>query len=362
MRRAAPILSLLGVLRRALPARPRPALASRVLVAAPGHLGDAILALPTLAAAARRFAAPCFLVNPALAPLIRRLLTAIEPAAEVLPWEPLWFPGARRRSGARFFPPGPALRRRFDVVFDLRGELPSALASLRLRADYRIGLSEFGSELFFDAAAPVRAGAHQSENLAAPLALFDAAIRPERAVYAGLLGGARPAGAGRVVIAPGARCQSKRWPAERFRALARALKAAIPEAPIRLLGGPEDRGLDFPEADEDERGGSSAESVMARLAGARLFIGNDSYLGHLAAALGVPTLVLFSAANDPARWRPRGPAPVAVLHRDPGCGGCRRRTCDHLSCLAAIGVDEALSAARGILLRETDRDSERSAP
>ena len=36
------------------------------------------------------------------------------------------------------------------------------------------------------------------------------------------------------------------------------------------------------------------------------FIGNDSGLGHVSAALGLPTLTLFSA-GDPRQWSPIGP-------------------------------------------------------
>ena len=49
------------------------------------------------------------------------------------------------------------------------------------------------------------------------------------------------------------------------------------------------------------------------LAGARLFVGNDSGITHLAAAVGTPTLALFGP-TDPAIWAPRG---ARVIRRDP---------------------------------------------
>ena len=49
------------------------------------------------------------------------------------------------------------------------------------------------------------------------------------------------------------------------------------------------------------------------LAGARLFVGNDSGITHLAAAVGTPTLALFGP-TDPAIWAPRG---SRVIRRDP---------------------------------------------
>ncbi len=51
------------------------------------------------------------------------------------------------------------------------------------------------------------------------------------------------------------------------------------------------------------------------MAGARLYIGNDSGITHLAAAIGIPTLALFGPTS-PATWAPRGPN-VTVLHAQP---------------------------------------------
>src|SRR5262249_17739144 len=55
--------------------------------------------------------------------------------------------------------------------------------------------------------------------------------------------------------------------------------------------------------------------LAALLRRARLFLGNDSGLGHLAGLLGVPTLALFGP-TDPPRWAPLGPR-VRVLRRQP---------------------------------------------
>ena len=48
------------------------------------------------------------------------------------------------------------------------------------------------------------------------------------------------------------------------------------------------------------------------LARARLYIGNDSGISHLAAAVGTPTIVLFGP-TDPAIWAPRGSRVLAPL-------------------------------------------------
>jgi ADP-heptose:LPS heptosyltransferase len=67
------------------------------------------------------------------------------------------------------------------------------------------------------------------------------------------------------------------------------------------------------------------------LASARIYVGNDSGITHLAAAVGTPVVAVFGE-TDPAVWAPRGER-VRVV----SCGS-----------LEEISVDEVLEAARQI--------------
>jgi ADP-heptose:LPS heptosyltransferase len=53
------------------------------------------------------------------------------------------------------------------------------------------------------------------------------------------------------------------------------------------------------------------------LAGASLYVGNDSGITHLAAAAGAPVVALFGP-TDPAVWAPRGPRVRVVATGRPG--------------------------------------------
>jgi ADP-heptose:LPS heptosyltransferase len=53
------------------------------------------------------------------------------------------------------------------------------------------------------------------------------------------------------------------------------------------------------------------------LAGARLYIGNDSGITHLAAAVATPVVALFGP-SDPAVWAPRGPHVRILATQTPG--------------------------------------------
>jgi heptosyltransferase-3 len=99
------------------------------------------------------------------------------------------------------------------------------------------------------------------------------------------------------ILHPFAGSAAKRWPIERFRELAAILERRMP---VEWCAGPEDR----------LEGAVQIENLseLARLlASARVFIGNDSGIAHLAAAAGTPVVALFGP-TDPRVWAPRGPA------------------------------------------------------
>ena len=112
-----------------------------------------------------------------------------------------------------------------------------------------------------------------------------------------------------VLLHPGSGSTKKNWPWKNFLALAEALRAQ--DCTIAWCMGPAEEALQPPDGDVVLR-----ETPLPRLAsflsGARLCVGNDSGIAHLAAAVGCPTLTLFGP-TDPARWAPRGPS-ARVLH------------------------------------------------
>ncbi|HET9150022.1 MAG TPA: glycosyltransferase family 9 protein [Alphaproteobacteria bacterium] len=114
----------------------------------------------------------------------------------------------------------------------------------------------------------------------------------------------------------------KRWPAERFAALARRLVAAG-ITPVLLGAGVEAALLGaIAEAAPGARnlvGRTSFVEIVALAREARAAVGNDTGPLHLIAASGIPVVALFSASSDPALCAPRGPqgeATVTVLRAD----------------------------------------------
>lgn len=106
------------------------------------------------------------------------------------------------------------------------------------------------------------------------------------------------------VLVPGAAPHrpEKRFPAEKFREVAQAL-----HLPAVIVGTASEKPLAQAIGGLDLTGKTNFFQLASVLRGASLAIGNDTGPMHLAAALGVPCISLFSAASEPARTAPRYP-------------------------------------------------------
>lgn len=109
------------------------------------------------------------------------------------------------------------------------------------------------------------------------------------------------------VIHPFASSRRKCWPFERYQKLAAWLEARMP---VKWCAGPEEAlagAVRIPNLYELARWVSTA----------RIYIGNDSGVAHLAAAVGTPVVALFGPTN-PSVWGPRGPNVTIVRTELPG--------------------------------------------
>jgi heptosyltransferase III len=123
------------------------------------------------------------------------------------------------------------------------------------------------------------------------------------------------------VIHPFSGSARKNWPLNRFRELAPRLGL-----PVRWSAGPE-------EALEGAVRFENLYHLACWLESARVYIGNDSGITHLAAAVGTPVVAIFGP-TDPAVWAPRG----------------ERITVVSAGSLDAISVDAVLQAVNGTLI------------
>jgi ADP-heptose:LPS heptosyltransferase len=128
-----------------------------------------------------------------------------------------------------------------------------------------------------------------------------------------------------VVVHTGAGGRSKRWPAASFAEAARRIVAAHTNDPLEVvallgpaeLDGPPEPALALPGVARAVLEMPPLATLAGILAGARLFLGNDGGIAHLAAAAGTPVVAVFGP-TDPRVWGPRGRGPVQIVEAPSG--------------------------------------------
>jgi lipopolysaccharide heptosyltransferase II len=243
-----------------------------------------------------------------------------------------------------------------------------------IRAGRAIGLDN-GRGVFLDVRVPDRgfgelhevdyclrvAEAAGAQPLADPR--LEIALQPaDHARAAELLGGS---GSEWIALHPGGGSFSlaRRWPAEEFAAVGRAL-AARTAAGLVIVGSEPDR----EPADELQRrlerraldlvGRTSVKEAAAVLRRCRLLVSNDSGVVALAAAVGTPVVAIFGPSNDRA-WGPYPPAEHRVVRATLPCSPCFYRGkrlgtpqgCPTRDCLALVTPNMVVAAAGELLGR-----------
>ncbi len=163
---------------------------------------------------------------------------------------------------------------------------------------------------------------------------------------------------GYIVFAPGAEFgAAKRWPAEKFAALARQLPL-----PVLLLGSDKETAMcqTIVDAGTAAAGGhlrlnlagkTTLDQALALISMAKAVVSNDSGLMHVAASFGVPQVALYGSSS-PLHTPPLNPlAHVIWLKDDPhyqpplDCSPCFQRECPlgHTRCLKDISIERVMA-------------------
>ena len=327
-----------------------------LLLRIPNWLGDLVLALPVIDAAAAD--GPLVILGPEP---FRELLEPRYPSLRYLAVS-----RTRRwaQAGAiRALQPSRALL--------LTESLSSAILAWLARVPVRVGYAAEGRSLFLTRAVP-RAGvarstarAHEYQVLAEAAGLTVRSALPQVASTKAeadrgraLLREAGVAeGSSYAVLAPGASYgPAKQWGPERFATVASTLEArrirsvivgagADREASERLKGA-----SDAPRGLVDLTGRTGLGELVGVLGGSALVVSNDSGVMHLAAALGRPTVAIFGSTSPV--WTSADAPSVVNLYAAYPCSPCFRRTCPiGYGCLHAITTSDAMGAVEELLGR-----------
>lgn len=335
---------------------------AKVLVVRLGAIGDVVNAL--VVAAALKRDDPARTIGWVVHDLARPLVEGNPVVDRVHLW--------RRGSG----PSGLArlvreLRReRYGLVIDLQRIAKSALVARLAGAPRGLSFDRARSKelswlLARERIAPGDRSAHMVEQYMEFARHLGVGARPPERVLPAPAAAARRAeelvgelGGAPILVNVGASKPANRWVPGRFGEL--AVRAAERfGGPVCLLGGPDDRRL-FP-ADLAAIGGSGVRDLVGATSlpelwelerRSRLFVGLDTGPMHLAAAVGLPCVILFGAA-DPRRTGPFGEHEIARVGAP--CAPCNRRECPlprHV-CMEDLSVEHVLERMERALARRT---------
>lgn len=293
-------------------------------------LGDLLTGVPALRALRR--ALPDHRLVLATDPALSALADQISAVDELLPafgLEPLCWPEAPPGLAVNLHGSGPQSHR---VLHALR---PSRLVAFRHPV-----VHPAGPEWSSDEHEVARWCRLVSSELNAPASVHDLLLP-------------RPAGHrdGAVVVHPGAAAASRRWPVERFAAVAawlasRRFSVVVTGSVRERAAADRVRELAGLPASALLAGRSDLSALMAVVSAARLVVCGDTGVAHLATAYATPSVVLFGPTS-PEVWGPPAGGPHLALWHGDGSGDPHADSLD--PALARIQVDEVIGAAARLL-------------
>lgn len=326
-------------------------LARRVCIIKPSSLGDVVQALPVLEAVRARFpkAHIAWVVNSSYAPLLR----PVRHLQQVLEFDREKLRGLGWSAWRRFRAFLAELRgQRFDLSIDLQGLLRTGLMTWATGAPVRVGLASAreGANLFYTDIAqdlPLDQGAVERYWQVARLLgvgdwpkRFPLDLSAEELQHADALLADLPIP--RLALNPAARWETKRWPAERF---ADAANRVVTDAgSVVLLGGPGEEAISQATASRltlphrNLCGRLTLRQLAAVLTQCDVLLTNDTGPMHLAAAVGTPTVSLFTC-TCPSRASAYGTG-HQILQTSVACKASYLRKCSRMVCMQDLTTDK----------------------
>ncbi len=338
--------------------------AGRIVVRANNWIGDVVLSTPAFHALRARFprAEISVLAKPWVIPILRH-----NPDIDRIL---LYDAQGRHRGLLGVHRLGRDLRaERFDAAFLFQRAFEAAWIARIGRIPVRVGYDTDGRRWLLTHAVPASRETLLVHRVEHNLALLEAvgipAANRELVLCAGGadLNRARTRLAGLGIgmderlfgLSPGATFGSaKRWPAERFAAVAEAL-AGQGRARGLVFGGPSEKSIGdevvrkAPRANLVNLAGlTDLEEAVALIGLCGLFLTNDSGLMHAAAALDVPLAAVFGP-TDPRTTAPWSRRHVLIRKEGVLCSPCLKRDCDKdHRCMDLITVEDARSALENL--------------
>jgi lipopolysaccharide heptosyltransferase III len=258
----------------------------------------------------------------------------------------------------------------YDVVYNLHGGTTATFLTRATGARHRVGYKTYQYAQFHNHQAPPSAllwGEQKTHSVEQQLALLGwtgvpvsdrprshlAVTNEATSSITRLLSQAGIEGQSLALIHPAAAFATKQWATENFARVAeyvseRGFKPVAIAAPNEgeiiktLLDATE-----VPVASFD----LSLSEVAALAVRSAIFVGNDSGIAHIAAAVGTPSVVIFGSSNR-AHWSPWNKAAAEVVYETMPCQPCHGYFCEKFpqpECILRVPVDRVGAAIDRVL-------------
>lgn len=334
----------------------------RVLVVRLRSIGDTVLTTPSLFAL-KRFL-PNALVDILLEDWVAPVLDGFTHVDNVLTV-------ARNSTSSRARMAARLRATHYDVVYNMHGGTTATLLTRATGAKHRIGNADYQYARLHNHLAPTSAslwGREKTHSVEQQLALpgwtgvpvtdrppTRLAVTPAAAAsIARRLEQAQLAGRPFAAVHPAAAFDTKQWSTDNFgRVIAELQEKQLPTV---VITGPNQTALvDHLQAmfasPVTAFTNLSLPEVTALLSRARLFVGNDSGIAHIAAAVGSPSVVIFGSSNR-AHWGPWATRPAEMVFDELDCQPCHGYFCekfDQPECIKRVGVERVLAAIERVI-------------
>ena len=237
--------------------------------------------------------------------------------------------------------------RKFDLVIDMQGLFKSAVLAAISGCDNRIGYCEMreGSGLVSKAITGAHAKDHVIERYLDVARYLDCTVNdiqfpmPDlRKEWQAVQDKAEAVKRSYVVLVPGARWETKKWPAEHFAKLAGMILHDGKQ--VVLAGGPEDVPLGSKIAGlvpgiTDLTGKTGLRELGALIQHCTAYISVDTGPLFIAAAMKRPLVAMYGPTR-PHRTGPYGSAEATIITAPVSCAGCLKKRCANWVCMQSI--------------------------
>lgn len=332
----------------------------RVLVVKLRSIGDTVLSTPSLIAL-KRFL-PDAEIDILLEDWVAPVLDGFE-GVNVIAVGPTF--GERMRTALEL------RRRRYDIAFNLHGGTTATFFTRASGAKHRVGYSYYQYPFLYNylltsasefwqtttthsaeqqLALLGHVGISVSDRPKSHLAVTESALRSVNDKLSSHI----PHTSSIAMLHPATAFFTKQWPVENFARTAEFL-ADKGLSVVAISSKSESHILDeltaaskVPIATFDDL---TLPEITALASKAKLFVGNDSGMAHIAAAVNTPTVVIFGSSNR-EHWRPWTDAPNEIVYEEFACQPCPGYECKEFGdpkCILSVRPDSVFAAIDRVL-------------